>query len=180
MSCTTAMGLHYVLNCTLFDAMVVPLLMPDYATGMGISATMCLSLSCSQLPCYLQDRDEIVDDVIISQPRNRYVKVTVISVQPPHGAIRHKPTSYGRIHTGAFSGIRASIHTRFALSHAHGIGILHYQKQHFNFIQGNLPTFQLNAAVRGVFMPDSTLDFLPIFSSKKCAKASIFSCFLHS
>ena len=97
-----------------------------------------------------------------------------------HSAIWHKPTNYGRIHTSAFSGIKASIHTRFALSHAHGLGILHYQKQHFNFIQGSLPTFQLNATVRGVFMPDSTLDFLPIFSGKKCAKASIFSRFLHS
>lgn len=30
---------------------------------MSISATMCLSPSCSHPPCYLQDRDEISDDV---------------------------------------------------------------------------------------------------------------------
>lgn len=154
--------------------------MPDYTTGMSISATMCLSLSCSQLPCCLQDRDEIVDDVIISQPRNRYVKVTVISVQPLTVQSDINPRTTVASIQVLFRGIRASIHTRFALSHAYGIGILHYQKQHFNFIQGSLPTFQLNATVRGVFMPDSTLDFLPIFSSKECAKASIFSGFLHS
>ena len=168
---------------TLSHAAVAPLLMPDYPTRMSISATMCLSPSCPHLPCYLQDRDEIADDVIIAispgTPKPLCESHRNLGTSP-HGAIRHKPTSYGRIHTSAFSGIRASIHTRFALSHAYGIGILHYQKQHFNFIQGSLPTFQLNATVRGVFMPDSTLDFLPIFSSKKCAKASIFSRFLHS
>lgn len=34
--------------------------------------------------------------------------------------------------------------------------------------------------VRAAFMPDSTLEFLPIFSGSKCTKTSIFSGFLHS
>lgn len=107
MSCTAALGLRYALNCTIFDATVTavfspdgttacygsplplfqiplthatvtPLLMPDYPTRMSISATMRFS----HPTCYLQDRDEIADDVIIAQFRNRYVKVTVISVHP--------------------------------------------------------------------------------------------------
>ena len=47
-------------------------------------------------------------------------------------------------------------------------------------MQGSLPNFQLNATVRVAFMPDSTLEFLPIISSLKCTKSSIFSDFLHS
>ena len=82
MSYTTALGLHYALNCTIFNATVAPLLLPDYPTRISISATMCLSPSCSHPPCYLQDRDEISDDVIITKPRNRCVKVTVISAHP--------------------------------------------------------------------------------------------------
>ena len=66
----------------LIHATVAPLLMPDYPTRTSISATMCLSSSCSHPTCYLQDLDEIADDVIIAKPRNRYVKVTVISVHP--------------------------------------------------------------------------------------------------
>ena len=77
--------------------------MPDYTTRMSISAAMWLSLSLSQPTCYLQDRDEIADDVIIVKSRNRYVKVTAVSVIH-HGAIRHKPTGYRRIHKCAFSG----------------------------------------------------------------------------
>lgn len=46
----------------------VSLIMPDSPTRMSISATMCLSPSCSHPPCYLQDRDEISDDVIITKP----------------------------------------------------------------------------------------------------------------
>lgn len=38
----------------------------------------------------------------------------------------------------------------------------------------------LDVTVRAAFMPDSTLEFLPIFSSLKCTKSSIFSGFLHS
>ena len=154
--------------------------MPDYPTRMSISATMCLSPSRSHPTCYLQDRDEIADDVIIVKSRNRYVKVTAISV--------HLLTVQSGISSRAtvasikvlFEGIKASIHTRFALAHAQALGILHYQKQYFGFAQGNLPTFQLDATVRGAFMPDSTLEFLPIFSSLKCTKSSIFSDFLHS
>ena len=79
-----------------------------------------------------------------------------------------------------FRGIKASIHTRFALSHAHGLGILLYHECCIAHIQGNPPTFWLNATVRAAFMPDSTLEFLPIFSSLKCTKTLIFSHFLHS
>ena len=50
----------------LIHATVAPLLLPNYPTRMSISATMCLSPSCSPPSCYLQDRDEIADDVIIA------------------------------------------------------------------------------------------------------------------
>ena len=79
-----------------------------------------------------------------------------------------------------FRGIKASIQPHFALSHAHGLGILHYHECYIAPMQGNLLTFQLNATVRAAFMPDSTLEFLPIFSGSKCTKTSIFSGFLHS
>ena len=79
-----------------------------------------------------------------------------------------------------FRGIKASIYTRFAISHAHTLGISHYQECCIARIQGNLPVPHYNATVRGAFMPDSTLEFLPIFSSLKCTKSSIFSDFLHS
>jgi len=52
--------------------------MPDYPTLMSISATMRFS----HPPCYLQDQNEIADDVIISQPRKRYIKITALSVHP--------------------------------------------------------------------------------------------------
>ena len=79
-----------------------------------------------------------------------------------------------------FRGVKASNWPRFALSHAHGLGILHYHECYIAPMQGSLLTFQLNATVRGVFIPDSALEFLPIFSCLKCTKASIFSGFLHS
>ena len=101
-------------------------------------------------------------------------------VTSPHSAIRHKPTSYRRIHKSAFSELNASIHSRFALSHVHAPGILHHRVRYIAPVQGILPTFQLDATVRAAFMPDSTLEFLPIFSSSKCTKKSIFSGFLHS
>ena len=41
---------------------------------------LCDPPSCSHPPCYLQDRDEIADDVIIAPSRNRCVKVTTVSV----------------------------------------------------------------------------------------------------
>lgn len=113
-------------------------------------------------------------------PRNRYVKVTVISVHPftVQSDINPRATvTFIKVH---FRGINVSIHTRFALSHAWIFGILHYWMQYFSFIQGNLLTSRLNATVRAAFMPDSTLEFLPTFSSLKCTKSSIFSCFLHS
>ena len=141
---------------------------------------MCLSPSCSHPPCHLQDLDEIADDVIIVKSRNRYVKVTAISVHPitVQSGISSRAT-VASIQV-LFRGIKASIHTRSALSHAHAFSILHYHECRIAPMQGNLPAFQLNATVRAAFMPDSTLEFPPIFSSKKCAKPSIFSGFLHS
>lgn len=154
--------------------------MPDYPARMSISAAMCLSLSCSQPTCYLQDRDEIADDVIIAQPQNHCVKVIPMSV--------HLLTVQSDINLRAtvasikvlFRGIKASIRLSSVLAHAYALGILHYQECYIAPTQGILPTFQLGATARGAFMPDSTLGFLPIFSSLKCTKTSMFSGFLHS
>lgn len=149
---------------------------PDYPTRMSISATMRFS----QPTCYLQDRDEIADDVIIAQSQKCYVKVTTVSVHPftvPSGINPRATVASIKV---LFRGIKSSIQPRFVLSHAQALSILHCQKQYFSFTQGNLPVFQLNATVRGVFMPDSTLEFLPIFSSQKCIKTSTFSGFLRS
>lgn len=139
-----------------------------------------MNMRFSHPPCYLHDRDEIADDVIISQPRNRYVKVTVISVHPLTVQSDINPRATVASIKVLFRGIKASIHTCFALSHAWILGILHYWARYTALIQGILPIFQLNATVRVAFMPDSTLEFLPIFSSLKCTKSSIFSDFLHS
>ena len=62
----------------LIHATVAPLLMPDYPTQMSIS----VSMRFSHPPCYLQDRDEIADDVIIVKSRNRYVIIATVSVMP--------------------------------------------------------------------------------------------------
>ena len=113
-------------------------------------------------------------------PRNRYVKVTAISVHPLTVQSDINPRATVASIKVLFQGINVSIHTRFTLSHAHGLGILHYHECYIAPMQGNLPTFQLNATVRAAFMPDSTLEFLPIFSSLKCIKSLIFSGFLHS
>ena len=164
----------------LIHATVAPFLLPDSPTRMSISATMCLSSSCSHPPCHLQDRDEIAGDVIIAKPRNRYVKVTVISVHPITVQSDINPRATVASIQVLFRGIKASNWPRCALSHAHGLGILHYHECYIAPMQGSLPTFQLNATVRGVFMPDSTLEFLPILSIRKCTKMSIFSGFLHS
>ena len=147
---------------------------------MSISATLRLSSSCSHPPCYLQDRDEIADDVIIAKPSKCYVKVTVISVYPLTVQSDINPRATVASIKVLFLSINASIHTRFALAHAQALGILHYHECCIAPMQGNLPAFWLNATVRGVFMPDSTLEFLPIFSGSKCTKSSIFSGFLHS
>ena len=150
---------------TLSLATIAPLFMPDYPTRMSISATMWLSPSCSHPPCYLQDRDEIADDVIIAQSRNRYVKVTAISVHPltvPSGINPRATVASIKVH---LRGINVSIHTRFALSHAWILGILHHWKWKFGVIQVILPTSQLDATVRAAFIPDSTLEFLPIFAA---------------
>ena len=111
--------------------------MPDYTARMSIS----MSMRFSHPPCYLQGRDEIADDVIITKPRNRYVKVTAISVHPltvPSGINPRATVTFIKVH---FRGIKASIHTRFALSHAHALGILHYQMRYITLVFGNLPTF---------------------------------------
>ena len=59
-----------------------------------------MSMRFSHPSCYLQDWDEIADEVIIARPRNHCVNIST----SPHGAIRHKPTSYGRIHKRSLSG----------------------------------------------------------------------------
>lgn len=147
---------------------------------MSISVSMCLSSSCSHPTCYLQDRDEIADEVIIAPSRNRYGKVTVISVHPLTVQSDINPRATVASIKVLFQGINASIHTRSALSHAHAFSILHYHECCIAPMQGNLPAFQLNATVRVAFVPDPTLDFLPIFGSLKRTKSSIFSDFPHS
>ena len=141
----------------LIHATVTPLLMPDYPTRMSISSAMCVSSSCSQPPCYLQDRDEIVDDVIIAKPWKCYVKVTAISVYPltvPSGINPRATVASIKV---LFLSINASIHTRFTLAHARALSILHYHECYISPMQGNLPTFQLNVTVWATFIPDSTL-----------------------
>lgn len=154
--------------------------MPDYPARMSISAAMWLSPSLSHPPCYLQDRDEIADDVIIAKPQNHCVKVTAISVHPLTVQSDINPRATVASIKVLFRGIKASIRLSSARAHAYALGILHYQECYIAPIQGILPTFQLGATARGAFMPDSTLEFLPIFSSRKCTKSSIFSGFLHS
>ena len=157
--------------------------MPDFPTRMSISATMWLSPSCSHPPCHLQDRDEITDDVIIAispgtpKPLCESHRSVGNIITVPSGINPRATVASIKL---LFQGINASIHTRFALAHAWVLGILHYQECYIAPIQGILPASQLNATVRGAFMPDSTLDLFPIFSSSKCTKASIFSCFHHS
>ena len=153
--------------------------MPDCPTRMSIS----VSMRCSHPPCYLQDRDEIADDVIIAISPG--TPKPLCESHRSVGNIITMPSSINPRATVAsikvlFRGINASIHTRSALSHAHAFSILHYHECYIAPTQGSLPTFQLNATVRGVFMPDSTLEFLPIFSNLKCTKSSLFSGFLHS
>ena len=46
-----------------------------------------------------------------------------------------------------FLSINASIHTCFTLAHARALSILHYHECYISPMQGNLPTFQLNATV---------------------------------
>ena len=157
--------------------------MPDCPTRMSISSTMCLSSSCSPPPCYLQDRDEIADDVIIAISPG-IPKPLCVS----HRSVGNTITVQSDINPRAtvasikvlFEGVKALFRTRFALAHARILSILYYQVRHIAPVQGILPTFQLDATVRASFMPDSTLEFLPIFSSRKCVKSSIFSGFLHS
>ena len=100
----------------LIHATVAPLLMPDYTTRMSISATMWLSPSLSPPPCYLQDRDEIADDVIIAKPRNRYVKVTAISVHPLTVQSDINPRATVASIKVLFRGINVSIQPHFARS----------------------------------------------------------------
>lgn len=137
--------------------------MPDYPTRMSISMSMCLSPSCSQPPCYLQDRDEIADDVIITPPRNRYVRITAMSVHPL--TAQSVITSLATVASikALFRDIKTLTRLHFAFAHARAIDISHCQEQKFDFAQGNLPFPHYDATVGGVFMPDSTLEFLPTF-----------------
>lgn len=160
--------------------MVASLLMPDSPTPMSISATMCLSSSCSHPPCYLQDRDEISDDVIHHQAPKRLCESchsvgNIITV--PSGINPRATVASIKV---LFRGIKACIQPHFALSHAWVLGILHYHECCIAHMQGNSPAFQLNATVRAAFIPDSTLELPPIFSGSKCTKTSLFSGFLRS
>ena len=160
----------------LIHATVAPLLMPDCPTRMSISATMCLSSSALLSPrpgwnlrwCYHRSVPKPLCEShhsvgsIIKVPSGINPRATVASIK------------------GHFRGIKALTRPHFAFAHAQTLVILHYHECYIAPMQGNLPTFQLNATVRAAFMPDSTLEFLPISSSLKCTKASIFSGFLHS
>lgn len=161
---------------SLIHATIAPLLMPDCPTRISIS----VSMRFSHPPCYLQDRAEIADEVIhCSAPKPLYEsRHSIVSTLTVQSDINQRAT-VASIKV-LFPGINASIQPRFALSHAHALGILHYQMRYIALVFGNLPTSQLNATVRAAFMPDSTLESLPIFSSLKCTKSSIFSDFLHS
>ena len=134
---------------------------------------MWLPPSLSHPTCYLQDRDEIADDVIIAispgtpkplceSPRSVGNIITVPSGINPRAAVASVKVF--------FRVITASIQPHFALSHAQALGILHYHECYIAPMLGNLPTFQLDATVRGAFTPDSTLEFLPTFDSGKCIK----------
>lgn len=134
MSCAAAFGLYYALNCTIFDAMVAPVFSPDstntrhgspclysrfHAFMLWQVPHLCqltptrtsnsMSMRFSHPTCYLQDWDEIADEVIIARPRNHCVNIST----SPHGAIRHKPTSYGRIHKRSLSGRKSLELTSF-------------------------------------------------------------------
>ena len=163
----------------LIHATVASLLMTDSPTRMSISATMWLSPSCSHPPCYLQDRDEISDDVIIVQSRNRYVKGTAVvdTITVPSGI---NPRATVASIKGHFRGVKALTRPHFAVAHAQTLVILHYHECCIIPMQVILPTFQLDATVRAAFMPDFTLESLPIFISRRCVISSIFSDFLHS
>ena len=157
--------------------------MPDYPTRMSISATLRLSSSCSHPTCYLQDRDEIADDVIIAispgTPKPLCESHRNLGTSP-HSAIRHKPTSYGRIHTSAFSGHKSLISHSFCSLTPMVSAFCTTRCSISASCRANSPAFQLDVTVRAAFMPDSALEFLPIFSSSKYTKLSIFSGFLHS
>ena len=141
--------------------------MSDYPTRMSISATMWLSPSCSHLPCYLQDRDEIADDVIIAispgspKPLCESHHSIVSTLTVPSGINPRATVASIKV---LFRGIKASIHTRFVFSHARALGISHYWKPHSSFIQDILPVSYCDATVRTAFMPDSTLGFFQFLS----------------
>ena len=113
-------------------------------------------------------------------PRNRYVKVTAISVHPLTVQSDINPRATVASIKVLFRCIKASIHSCFAFAHAWILSILHCRGPKFGFMQGILPVFHYDATIRAAFMPDSTPEFLPIFSSLKCTRSSIFSRFLHS
>lgn len=124
MSCASTMNdatsmsrqLPSLVLMTLSHVTVAPSFMPDYPTRMSIFTAMWLSPSLSHPTCYLQDRDEIADDVIITKPRNRYVKVTVISLHPLTVQSDINPRATVASIKVLFRGIKASIQPHFALS----------------------------------------------------------------
>ena len=143
---------------------------------MSISATMCLSPSALSSPrpgwnrrwCYhrqvLKPLCESHHSIgnIITVPSGINPRATVASIKV------------------LFRDVKTSKWPRFALAHAWILGILHYHVRYIALVQGILPVSYYDATVRAAFMPDSTPEFLPIFSSLKCTNTSIFSDFLHS
>lgn len=130
---------------TLSFATVAPAFIPDstrscYGSSLAYYPTR-MSMRYSHPPCYLQDRDEIAGDVIIVKSRNRYVKVTAVSAHPltVQSDINPRATVASiKVH---FGGVKTSKWPRFALSHAHALGILHYRECYIAPMQVNLPTF---------------------------------------
>ena len=92
---------------------------------MGISAAMWLSPSLSQPPCYLQDRDEIADDVIIAISPG--TPKPLCESLPNVGAVQSgiNPRATVAFIKVLFRGVKASIRLSFALAHAWILGILH-------------------------------------------------------
>ena len=163
-------------SAAIFDATVVPLLMIDHPRTNE----------------HLREHEMLTSDLLSPRPRwnrrwcyHRQVPKLLCDNHHRVGNIITVPSGINPRATVAsikllLEGVKTSKWSRFVLSHAHALGILHYRVRHITPIQSIFPTSQLNATVRAAFMPDSTLEFLPIFSCSKCTNASIFSHFLHS
>lgn len=128
---------------SLIHATVAPLLMPDCPTRMSISATMCLSSSCSHPTCYLQDRDEVSDDVIHHQApkplcESHHSVGNIITV--PSGINPRATVASIKVF---FRVIKASIQPHSDSFHARVSGILHYHECYIAPMQGNfMPTWR--------------------------------------